>query len=135
MKLSTKSYYGLRAMTRLAEEAKPCSVKEISSKEKLPEKYLEKICQELRSAGFLSAQKGASGGYELARSPRQIKAKDIIMTLEEEEALTRCQSACPFSTSCSSQTFWQEMEKSFAAAMGSTTLADLIKQPKKKKHA
>ncbi len=41
MKLSTKTYYGLRAMIRLAKEKKSCSVKEISVKEKIPEKYLE----------------------------------------------------------------------------------------------
>ncbi|MDP2930278.1 MAG: Rrf2 family transcriptional regulator, partial [bacterium] len=63
MKLSTKTYYGLRALIRLAKEKKPCSVKEVSRKEKIPEKYLEKIFQELRNDDFLVSTKGKTGGY------------------------------------------------------------------------
>ncbi len=128
MKLSTKSYYGLRAIICLAKEKKSCSVKTISSKERIPEKYLEKIFQELKSAGFLVSYKGAGGGYFLSRPAERIKAKEIVMVLEKDQALTRCQGFCPMAGKCSAKTFWQEMEQSFEASMGSTTLADLTKQ-------
>ena len=128
MKLSTKTYYGLRAMIRLTKEEKLCSVKEISVKERIPEKYLEKIFQELRNDGFLVSQKGAGGGYLLARPAAKIKAGDIIMALEKEAFLTKCQASCPMARQCSAKTFWREMEQSFEASMGSTTLADLTKQ-------
>lgn len=131
MKLSTKTYYGLRAMIRLAKERKPCSVKEISVKEKIPEKYLEKIFQELRADGFLASQKGAGGGYSLVQPASKIKAGDIIMALEKEAFLTKCQSSCPLAGQCSAKTFWQEIQTSFESSFGSTTLASLIS----KKHA
>jgi Rrf2 family protein len=127
MHLSTKSYYGLKAIIALAKKNKFCSVREISSKEHLPEKYLEKIFQELKSNGFLVSQKGAGGGYALARPPQKIGTGKVIMALEKEEALTRCQTSCPMAGHCSAKTFWQEMEQSFRSSMGSTTLADLIK--------
>jgi len=126
MKLSTKTYYGLRAMIRLAKEKKPCSVKEISSKEKIPEKYLEKIFQELRADGFLVSQKGAGGGYFLARPTSKIKAGDVVMALEKEAFMTRCQTSCPMADQCSAKTFWQEIQASFESSFGSTTLANLI---------
>ena len=126
MKLSTKTYYGLRAMIRLAKEKKPCSVKEISSKEKIPEKYLEKIFQELRADGFLVSQKGAGGGYFLARPTSKIKAGDVVMALEKEAFMTRCQTSCPMAGQCSAKTFWQEIQASFESSFGSTTLANLI---------
>jgi len=131
MKLSNKTYYGLRAITRLAKENKSCSVKTISSKERIPEKYLEKIFQELKSAGFLISRKGTGGGYFLSRPAAKIKAKEIVMVLEKDQALTRCQGFCPMAGECSAKTFWQEMEQSFESSFGSTTLADLIS----KKHA
>ena len=126
MKLSTKTYYGLRALIRLAKEKKPCSVKEISSKEKIPEKYLEKIFQELRADGFLVSQKGAGGGYFLARPTSKIKAGDVVMALEKEAFMTRCQTSCPMAGQCSAKTFWQEIQASFESSFGSTTLANLI---------
>lgn len=130
MKLSTKTYYGLRALIRLAKEKKPCSVKEISVKEKIPEKYLEKIFQELRIAGFLASHKGAGGGYSLNRPASRIRAGDVVMALEKEELLTRCQTSCPLAGSCSAKTFWQEMQTSFESSFGSTTLEDLTKNKK-----
>ena len=131
MKLSTKTYYGLRAIIRLAKEKKPCSVKEISSKEKIPGKYLEKIFQELRANGFLVSHKGSGGGYSLARPATKIKAGDVVIALEKEAFLTRCQANCPMARKCSAKTFWQEMQTSFESSFGSTTLANLIS----KKHA
>jgi len=131
MRLSTRSYYGLRAIICLAKENKSCSVKTISSKERIPEKYLEKIFQELKSAGFLVSHKGAGGGYFLSRPAAKIKAKEIVMVLEKDQALTRCQESCPMASKCSAKTFWQEMEQSFESSFGSTTLANLIS----KKHA
>ena len=131
MKLSTKTYYGLRALIRLAKEKKSCSVKDISVKEKIPEKYLEKIFQELRESGFLISQKGAGGGYSLAKPTLKIKAGDIVMALEKEELLTRCQTSCPMAGQCSAKIFWQEIQASFESSFGSTTLANLTS----KKHA
>jgi len=113
-------------MIRLAKEKKPCSVKEISSKEKIPEKYLEKIFQELRADGFLVSQKGAGGGYFLARPTSKIKAGDVVMALEKEAFMTRCQTSCPMAGQCSAKTFWQEIQASFESSFGSTTLANLI---------
>ncbi len=127
MKLSTKTYYGLRALVRIAKENKNCSVKEISEKEKIPQKFLEKIFQELRNDGFLISSKGKTGGYSLAKSAGKIKAGDIIMALEKEAALTRCQSSCPMAGQCGAKTFWQEMQACFESSFGFTTLKDLIK--------
>ncbi len=127
MKLSTKTYYGLRALIRLAKKKKSCSVKEVSRKEKIPEKYLEKIFQELRIAGFLVSHKGAGGGYSLAKIASKIKAGAIVMALEKEAAMTKCRSSCPMAGKCSAQTFWQEMQTSFESSFGTTSLADLAK--------
>lgn len=127
MKLSQKTYYGLRALIRLAKEKKACSVKEISEKEKIPDKYLEKIFQELRNDGFLVSSKGKTGGYALSRPATKVKAGDIIIALEKDALLTKCQSSCPMAGKCSAEKFWQEMQSSFESSFGSTTLKDLTK--------
>jgi len=132
MKISAKAYYGLRAMIGLAKERDFCSARTISQKQGLPYEYLEKIFQELRLAGFLITQKGARGGYSLARPAKKIKARDVVMALEKEEPITRCQCGCPLVGNCSAGSFWQETASSFVAAMGSTTLLDLTKGKKQK---
>jgi Rrf2 family protein len=128
MKISAKSYYGLKAMIGLAKEKGFCSARTISQKYELPYDYLEKIFQELRLAGFLVTQKGTRGGYGLARPAKKIKARDIVMALEKEEPITRCQCGCPMVGKCSAGSFWRETAASFVSAMGSTTLLDLTKK-------
>jgi Rrf2 family protein len=132
MKISTQSYYGLRALVRLAKEKRVCSAKEIASQERLPRQYLEKIFQKLKKAGFLLSTKGAAGGYSLTRKPGKIKIGQLISALEGKIVSTPClvvsQSlTCPIEKRCLSKNLWQKMEKAVERAINSISLTELIK--------
>lgn len=82
MKISKKAYYGLRATLSLVKAKKPLSIHTIATSEHLPEDYLEKILQKLRSAGIVEAKKGVEGGYLLARPANKISVWDIVYELD-----------------------------------------------------
>ncbi|HLR61071.1 MAG TPA: Rrf2 family transcriptional regulator [Lentibacillus sp.] len=84
MKISTKGRYGLTIMLELARKygKGPLSLKAIAREKELSEHYLEQLASPLRNAGLIKSVRGAYGGYELAKDPRDIKTGDIIRVLE-----------------------------------------------------
>jgi len=84
MQLSKRTQYGLRAMTCFADayERGYMQTKELSAREKLPPKFLESILAALVRGKFLVSKIGATGGYRLARPPKDILLGDIVARLE-----------------------------------------------------
>ncbi|HLS07589.1 cysteine metabolism transcriptional regulator CymR [Lentibacillus sp.] len=84
MKISTKGRYGLTIMLELARKygSGPISLKTIAREKELSEHYLEQLASPLRNAGLIKSVRGAYGGYELTKDPRDIKTGDIIRVLE-----------------------------------------------------
>lgn len=84
MKISTKGRYGLTIMMALAKNfgKGPLALKVIAKEHDLSEHYLEQLIAPLRNAGLVQSIRGAYGGYELTKSPREITTADIIRVLE-----------------------------------------------------
>jgi Rrf2 family protein len=83
MRVSAKVDYALRAALELAAaEEGPTKGERISQAQDIPLKFLENILLELRHAGLVSSQRGADGGYWLARPPEEIKLADVIRAVE-----------------------------------------------------
>lgn len=84
MKISTKGRYGLRALIDLAinMESENVSIKAISERQSISERYLEQIFSLLRKAGIILGRKGAQGGYILGKEPKYLLIIDILKVLE-----------------------------------------------------
>lgn len=84
MKISTKGRYGLKAMIDVAvySSSENVTLKSISERENISEKYLEQIFSALRKNGLVNSKKGAQGGYSLSDSMSKITAGDILRALE-----------------------------------------------------
>ncbi|MDU5111754.1 MAG: Rrf2 family transcriptional regulator, partial [Clostridium sp.] len=84
MKISTKGRYGLRALIDLAinMESENVSIKAISERQSISERYLEQIFSLLRKAGIILGRKGAQGGYILGKEPKDLPIIDILKVLE-----------------------------------------------------
>jgi len=65
------------------------TTEEISRKEGIPNKYLESILRSLRQSGIVESHRGASGGYRLARSPKEISVADVMRVLDGPLAAVR----------------------------------------------
>jgi len=84
MKLTTKSEYSILAMIYIARHEKNGFVKieEICSKYDLSKKYLEQLLMILKQNRYLKAKRGASGGYKLAKSARDVNVAEIIRLMD-----------------------------------------------------
>jgi Rrf2 family cysteine metabolism transcriptional repressor len=89
MQLSKRTQYGLRALICLSDayERGYLQTKELAEREKLPTKFLESILSALTRGKFLVSKIGATGGYRLARSPKDISLADIVGRLEGKKLM------------------------------------------------
>ena len=90
MRVSAKVDYALRAMAELA-AAPPglMTADQLASAQHIPPKFLESILSQLRSAGLIASQRGAEGGYQLARPAEEISIAEVIRELEGPIATVR----------------------------------------------
>lgn len=128
MKVSTKTYYAMRALSVLANTPEPLSARVISEQEDLPYEYLEKIFQQLRKAGFVESVRGASGGYRLATSPTEITLGEILTELEGPFFTLPCFSpeGCHRSKECHTKNVWDTINRTLDAQLQTITLKDIL---------
>ncbi len=130
MRLSTKVRYGMRAMVELARQSngEPVLLRTIAERQHLPEKYLEHLFTHLRTAGLVTSERGARGGYRLARPADKITALDIYAALDGELELISCAehpSQCAYAEDCATITLWRELGAAIRAVLEKRTLKDL----------
>ncbi|CAN5723385.1 RrF2 family transcriptional regulator [soil metagenome] len=86
MQVSARTDYALRAAAELArvrsEEAGPLKGSWISSSQNIPKKFMENILHDLKRAGLVQTQRGATGGYWLALPPEEVTLADVIRAVE-----------------------------------------------------
>ena len=130
MRVSAKVDYALRAMTELA-AASPSlmTAEQLATAQKIPPKFLESILAQLRNGGLVASQRGAEGGYRLAKPPVEISIADVIRELEGPIATVR--GARPdeleYAGSASGlRDIWLELRSQMRGVLEQTTLADLV---------
>lgn len=80
LKLSRKTLFAIEAVLDIAYHAgpEPVQSQEITRRQGIPKRYLERALQELVHAGILIGQRGPRGGYRLARERRRISVGEIV---------------------------------------------------------
>jgi Rrf2 family protein len=132
MKISTRTEYGIRLLVVLAraDDGTCLSLSEISRREKLPHAYLEQLIGDLRRASLVTATRGQSGGYRLARPAAEIAMADAVRALEGPILEMPCAGAddfehCDRPQPCSVHEVFQRVYESLSASLGSTNLAEV----------
>lgn len=85
MELSARVEYAILALMEMANRyatKEPLKVNEITARQPIPDRYLEQILTDLRRDGIVQSQRGAKGGYSLAREPWQITLLEIAASVE-----------------------------------------------------
>ena len=83
MQISAKSDYAIRALLQLAaHEPDLVKVDVIVREQGLPRKFVEAILGELRRDSIVRSQRGADGGYALARPAAQITLGVVIRAVD-----------------------------------------------------
>ena len=95
----------------------------------LPLPSVSKLLKKLAQKDVLTAQRGASGGYGLARPADQITAREIIVALEGPLVLAACvdegEENCSFERSCPIRGHWDPVNMAVHDALGKVTLAEM----------
>ena len=138
MKLSTKGRYGVRLMFDLALHAGdgPITLKDIAARQEISEKYLSNLIPLLKNAGLVHSVRGSQGGYTLARPPREITVKDILLVLEGSMCLTECTEKpllCNAPRTALFGTYGPRVTEKMLAALESFTLAEMVERQRLKK--
>jgi Rrf2 family protein len=64
----------------------PVRLKGIAEANGIPQRFLVQILLQLKGAGLVLSIRGASGGYQLARPPREISLAEIINAIDRHSA-------------------------------------------------
>jgi Rrf2 family protein len=132
MKISTKGRYALRVMIDLALNSNEnfIALKEIAKRQDITVKYLEQIVALLNKAGFLETARGNSGGYKLAKEPKDYIVGDILRATEGDLAPIIClteDGVCQRKQMCKTYSFWKGLDDVINDYIDSKTLEDLLK--------
>ena len=132
MRFSTRTRYGLRFLIRLASTQDLRLQLGVAAKEeKISSGYLEQIVRALRPLKILKAVRGVGGGYQLCKSPADIRLDDVIQALEGGISPVSClTSYCPRQDICTTREFWEDMDRHLRGYLHSNTLQDLVKKPR-----
>lgn len=132
MRFSTRTRYGLRFLIRLASTQDLRLQLGVAAKEeKISSGYLEQIVHALRPLKILKAVRGVGGGYQLCKSPADIRLDDVIQALEGGISPVSClTSYCPRQDICTTREFWEDMDRHLRGYLHSKTLQDLVKKPR-----
>jgi Rrf2 family protein len=128
VELPCKSEYALLALLELTihySSGEPLQIRQIAAEQNIPDRYLEQLLATMRRAGLVRSQRGAKGGYLLAREPWKITLLEVVGCIEGLEA----QSA--ESKSVSSMVIWevwQEARQAADAVLQKHTLQDLAEK-------
>lgn len=134
MKVSTKGRYALRLMAELTRvEPGAClSIKAISERQGISEKYLEQIVRPLTHAGLVVGTRGPQGGYSLARDASSITVGEVLRLTEGDLAPVDCVSdlsdvGCEKADSCETMFVWRKLKEAMEEVVDSITIADVAK--------
>jgi Rrf2 family protein len=93
---------------------------------------VSKTLKALARHGLLVSQRGARGGFLLAREPEHIAVSEVIDALEGPVGLTECTiagSECLREAICGVREPWQRINGVIVQALRRITIADLIAPP------
>jgi Rrf2 family protein len=129
MRISARADYAVRAAVVLAAAGDgPTKGEAIAQAQSIPLKFLENILGDLRHAGLVRSQRGADGGYWLARPAAEVSLAEVIRAVDGPLASVRGQRSEELSYAGSAEPLrvvWIAVRASLRGVVERVTLADL----------
>ena len=123
MRLSRKSDYALRAVRYLSNlpKGKLGSINTVSEAELIPREFLAKILKDLTQNKILVSFQGVTGGYRLAKLPKEVSFLNVIEAIDGPIHLNLCTETkkcnCGKYNECQMRAFWEVQEASFKKSL------------------
>lgn len=138
LKISTRGRYAIRLMLELALDntGEYITVKSISEKQNVSDKYLEQIINVLNRGGFVKSKRGSQGGYKLSRPADKYTIGMILRLIEGSLVPIACMednpNQCPRCDQCVTIDIWKQLDEAISGVVDNITLADLAEKQKAK---
>src|SRR5213079_3547912 len=135
MKISAHEEYGLRCLVQLARaemDGELLTLSQIAEREGLSVANAGKMLWILNKAGLVQLQRGASGGYTLARPAREIRLSEVIRILDEDTVDQFCKThsgvleVCVHTSDCGIRPVIVGLHEIVQKALSEITLAELV---------
>lgn len=129
LRISRLTDYGTLVLAHLSSDAaRPTSAADVATATGIAVPTVSKLLKLLAKAELVRSTRGAQGGYQLSRSPREISAADIIDALEGPVHITECSSDehhCDLEAVCNVGGAWQRINVAIRRALNDVNLEDL----------
>lgn len=131
LRISKLTDYGTVLLANLAANGDSvCSAADVANATGIAVPTVSKLLKSLGRSGLVISTRGANGGYQLAKDPRDISAADIIDALEGPVSITECSgsdSQCEHEGVCSVGSAWQKVNIAIRRALDDVSLDDLLR--------
>lgn len=121
--------YAVVVLARLSCEGSVQTSPVIAAATGLPEPTVAKVLKGLAGGGLVASQRGARGGYRLARPLIEINVADVIAAIDGPVHLTACVDGapdrCQAQDSCSCSGGWDRVNEVVMQALGTISIADI----------
>jgi FeS assembly SUF system regulator len=131
LRLSKLTDYAVVVLIRLSEGiAEPVQTSPgIAAATGVPEPTVAKVLKALAGSNLVASQRGARGGYRLARPLEAISIADVIAAVDGPIALTACVDGtvgtCDVENLCAVKGRWDLVNGAIRGALSRITLADM----------
>ena len=136
--ISSKGRYALRVMIDLARQNSDGYVplKDIAERQNISKKYLEQIIPLFNRSDMLLTNRGAQGGYMLARTPDRYTVGEVLRLTEGTLAPVACAEQSPVlcdrSADCATLPVWRGLSRVINEYLDSVTLQDILDQERER---
>jgi Rrf2 family protein len=137
LKFSAQEEYGLRCLMQIAQRApEEClTIPEISKVEGLSATHVAKLLMILRKEGFITSNRGQTGGYQLSKPADQLYISDILKALGGKLYDTGfCErhsgqfDVCTHTVDCSVRGLWDSLQRAVDKVLDGMTLEDMLQR-------
>lgn len=138
MKLTAQEEYGLRCLITVARrapepESEAISIRDIAEAEGLSLDYAAKLMRVLRQGQLVTSERGAQGGYRLARPAEEMMLSEVLRVLDTPLFSSEFCGAhagqadhCVHSQGCAMRPVWSAIQGAVDAVCSRFSVRDLL---------
>src|SRR5215472_15346955 len=128
--LSKLADYGVIVATHLAAfPDRQVTAGAVAAATRLPPATVAKLLKSLAHAGLVTATRGASGGYRLARGAEAISVAEVVAAIDGNIGLTQCSvhvDECAHTTYCPTRPHWAAVNRAVGQALAAVSLDTML---------
>src|SRR6201987_3925144 len=128
--LSKLADYGVIVATHLAAfPERQATAGAVAVETRLPQATVAKLLKSLAHAGLVTATRGPSGGYRLARRANAISVAAVVAAIDGDIGLTQCSvhvEECERTNYCPTRPHWAAINRAVGQALSAVSLDTML---------